>query len=296
MFGRKFSNSRFSIGRNLRIEVLESRYALSAAAPTVTDVAVSSSLWESAFVEHLESSGLGTNGYSIPVGSPAQAHPLPWSNLDQISITFSEDVDVQASDLSISGLTNSWYAIDSFFYDPQTLQATWTLVTPLAEEERVHLDLDADGIDPVTDLDGNILDGEWFDEFSSVQSGNGIAGGDFEFRFNVINGDHFSNGLVNFHDYYGTFYSVGNVIGDPGYRPEYDNNGNGVIDNADGQAVSANLWGALPIGTPTGVFSDAPTTNGFSLTMITDRSSNTCLLYTSPSPRDRTRSRMPSSA
>ena len=30
--------------------------------------------------------------------------------------------------------------------------------------------------------------------------------------------------------------------------------------------------------------------------IIVDRASHTCLLYTSPSPRDRTRSRMPSSA
>ena len=35
---------------------------------------------------------------------------------------------------------------------------------------------------------------------------------------------------------------------------------------------------------------------GVAATIFSDGSINTCLLYTSPSPRDRTRSRMPSSA
>lgn len=275
MFGRRSNGVGQTYGRKFRIEKLESRLVLNATAPTVSDVSVGSSLWEAAFVDYLDDTGLGSNGYSIPVGSAAQSHPLPWSHLDRISITFSEDVDIQASDLSVSGLTNTWYKIEDFIYDPQSMQATWTLANPLAEEERVHLDLDADGVDPVRDLDGNLLDGEWFDEISSYQSGNGVAGGDFEFRFNVISGDHYATGLVDYHDYYATYYSVGDTIGDLSYQPLYDNDGNGIVQISDWQAVTSNMGAALPVGIPAGVSSDAPTTVGFSLTQISDRNITT---------------------
>ena len=36
---------------------------------------------------------------------------------------------------------------------------------------------------------GNALDGEWTDGVSTYPSGNGIAGGNFEFHFNVLGGD-----------------------------------------------------------------------------------------------------------
>jgi len=260
---------------HLAFENLEQRAMLSTVSPTVSDVTVSSSSWDSDFIDYLQVSGLGTDGYSIPVGSTAQSQSLPWLDLDRISITFSEDVDIQASDLSISGVTNTEYTSDGFFYDPQTKTATWELETPLAAEERVMLDLDADGIDPVQDLDGNILDGEWTDEVSTYESGNGTAGGDFEFRFNVLEGDTYATNMVDYFDYAFTRGQQGLDTTDPGYNPVYDLDGDGLVEVSDWMAVLGHLWATLPTGTPAGVTNDAPTTKGFDLEAITDRENET---------------------
>ncbi len=275
MFRRSYSNHGQNAKHVRSIEKLESRCLLSISPPTVTDVSVSSTSWDGEFFSYLDSSGLGSDGYSIPVGSPLQSNPIPWSGINRISIAFSEDVDVQAHDLSISGVVNEWYSIDDFFYDPEFSRATWILATALAEEERVHLDLDGDGVHPVADLEGNVLDGEWLDELSIYPSGGGSAGGDFEFRFNTISGDHHATGLVDQFDYFVTISSVGLSINDAGYDPMVDNDGSSLIDSSDVQAVIDNESATLPMGEPLGVSFDAPTTTGFQLATITDRTSET---------------------
>ena len=94
------------------MEVLEPRWVLSA--PSVADVNVCSTEWATEFVDYLETSELGTDGYSIPVGSSAQLQTIPWVNVDQIKITFSENVDVQMGDLSLSGVNTTAYEFSSF--------------------------------------------------------------------------------------------------------------------------------------------------------------------------------------
>lgn len=257
--------------RNLRGESLESRLMLSTVPPTVTDVNVSSSQWDSAFVAHLETSNLGTAGYSIPVGSSQQLESLPWTTLDEVHITFSEDVNIKRQDLSITGVAAGPYTTSDFFYDPATKTAVWTLTSSLAAGDRVHLDLDGSSSTAVQDLDGNVLDGEWTDEVSTYSSGNGSAGGDFEFSFNVLQGDAIASALVDYYDYYYTRYAEGYGIGDSGYDLRYDIDGNGFIEQADWEEVLDNLWATLPSGTPPGAVNDAPTTSGFDLLAITDR-------------------------
>ncbi len=258
-----------SFARNPKLESLEPKQLLSTVPPTVTDVAVSSTTWEEPFLDYLETSGLGSEGYSIPVGSAAQSNPLPWVDLDRITITFSEDVDVDANDLSITGVSNSTYAVDHFFYDPQEKQAMWILENPFAEEERVHLDLDGDGIDPVQDLSGNALDGDWYDELSTYNSGNGTAGGDFEFRFNLLKGDFDSSGSVDQWDYY-TLHALGKSTTDLGYEAMYDSDGSGVLEASDWDAVIDNAEESLPAGTPAGVGNDAPSASHIPLVDIDD--------------------------
>lgn len=262
---------------NLRLESLEQRLLLSTVPPTVTGVEVSSSSWGQPFLDYLQTSGLGDHGYAIPVGSSSQSTNLPWSNLDQVSITFSEDVHVQASDLSLSGATNTDYQFSHFFYDPVEKVATWTLDAPLAAQERVLIDLDGDGSNPVEDLDGNILDGEWTDEVSNFESGNGTAGGDFEFRFNVLDADAYATGNVDYIDYIYIRYAVGQDTTDPGYNLRYDLDGSGTIKDSDWQHAITQLWTTLPAGAPSGVGNDAPTTNGFDLLKITDRNADTII-------------------
>jgi len=61
--------------------------------------------------------------------------PLPWSNIDTISIVFSEQADVEAGDLALSGVNVddyiAGYGLSSFSYDSTTFIATWTLADPI---------------------------------------------------------------------------------------------------------------------------------------------------------------------
>ena len=264
-----------TLGRGTRyVELLEPRFMLSAVPPSVVDVNVASTLWTTSFLNHLEASGMGTDGYSIPVGSSDQLNALTWLDIDQIRITFSEDVQVQRQDLSISGITNAVYETSDFFYDPATRTASWTLETPIAPDERIHLDLDGDTAAAVVDLDGNALDGEWTDGVSTYASGNGTAGGDFEFSVNVLRGDVVANNFVDYFDYIYTRSADGLLAGDPEYYPTYDIDGNGAINPTDWNKVLENIFATLPTGTPPGAINDAPTTNGFDLTFVDDRASD----------------------
>src|SRR5690242_11835130 len=101
---------------NRPFEVLEPRLALSAS-PTVVGVEVASTSWNSSFHDHLENQGLGQFGYAIPAGS-SQQKSLPWTSLDQIYITFSEDINIDANDLALTGVNASQYGIADFMYDP----------------------------------------------------------------------------------------------------------------------------------------------------------------------------------
>ena len=70
---------------------------------------------------------------------------------------------------------------------------------------------------------------------------------------------------------------------------ELTNNANGIGGNARLRGVNFDANASGNSGTIQFYFNDAPLSPGAVLQQI-------CLLYTSPSPRDRTRSRMPSSA
>ncbi|NLE38581.1 MAG: hypothetical protein GX621_11200 [Pirellulaceae bacterium] len=257
---KRRSFGRQSFSRRARIEVLEDRRVLSA--PTVADVNIGSTAWTSSFVDYLETANLGADGYAIPVGSSSQLKTLPWDNLDQIRITFSENVDVQMGDLSVSGVNQTAYAFSDFSYDPNTYTAVWTLVTPFAKD-KLLLDLDGDGIDPVQDSVGNVLDGEWTDGSSTYNSGNGTAGGDFEFRFNVLPGDASQNGAVNYSDSYAVLMARGKEAGMTGYSIFHDIDGDGVVTTDDWYGVYFSMGHALPAGNPAGMTNDAPTTTGF---------------------------------
>ena len=254
-----------SFSRRLKMEVLEDRWVLSA--PTVADVNIGSTDWVTDFVDHLETSSLGTDGYSIPVGSSDQVETLPWTNLDQIRITFSEDVDVQMADLSLSGVNQTAYAFSDFSYDSNTYTGVWTLPSVI-EKDKLMLDLDAGGLDPIEDLNGNDLDGEWTDSSSTYNSGNGTAGGDFEFRFNVLPGDANASNSVTVTDPMLGNMKKGTEPGDAGYDIRYDVDGSAEITSSDCSAMMGNLGDALPSGDPEGMSNDAPTTSGFEDIMV----------------------------
>jgi hypothetical protein len=183
--------------------------------PQVTGVFVRGSAWASDFINNglvdtVSPAGYKL-GYAIPVGSSAQLTDLPWININQIVITFSEDVNVDEADLALKGTSVAQYgfATGGFSYTaqdtsgdstPDRFIATWTLSQNLAAE-KVLIDLDGDGVNPVntpitSKSSGLALDGEWVNGSDTYNSGNGTPGGDFEFRFNVLPGDVNRDGSV----------------------------------------------------------------------------------------------------
>ena len=245
--------------RYLRLESLENRYMLSN--PAVAAVNVAGSNWSSSYVSFLESSSLGTGGYAIPVGSSAQLQTLPWTNIDEIRITFTEDVTITAADLSVSGVNQTAYAFSGFSYDSNTHTATWTLSAPIAKD-KLMLDLDADGLAPVRNAaTSEVLDGAWTDCQSTFPSGDTQGGTDFQFRINVLPGDVNHSGMVTLNDYTAVLSRSGAQCGDGNYGVFYDVNGSGMITLNDYTAVLSRAGDMLPSGDPVGMTNDAPTTS-----------------------------------
>lgn len=251
-----------------RFELLEDRLALSSA-PAVADVSLASSEWSPAFYAYLANNNLGDQGYSVPVGSTDQETPLPWSNIDQLRITFTEDVYVDAADLSLSGVNSTEYTFADFEYLPEERIAVWTLSNELPTD-RFWIDLAGDGLDPVQDLDLNTLDGEWVDSTSSFSSGNGTAGGDFEFSFRVLPGDALGHNLLDYDNGYYIVYKDGYDVHDALYDPKADVNGNGLIESSDYYTVFNDMWASAPGGAQAGSLNDAPTTAGLGYRAITN--------------------------
>lgn len=246
--------------RCLRLEPLENRYLLSH--PAVAAVNVAGTSWAESFVSYLESSGLGSGGYAVPVGDSTQLQTLPWTNINQIRITFSENVTIAASDLSISGVNHTAYAFSGFSYDSTTFTATWTLASVITKD-KLLLDLDADGLAPVTSVSSDdVLDGAWTDCQSVYNSGDGEGGTDFQFRFNVLPADANASNSVTSTDLLMVAQKIGQSVGSAGYNIRCDVDGSGGVTLSDYSAVQTKMGGTLPTGDPVGMTNDAPTTSG----------------------------------
>jgi hypothetical protein len=267
-----------AISRRSSLELLDSRLMLSTVPPRIIDIEVASTSWSSEFVNFVQDSAEQSRGYSIPLQS-AQMSSLTWSNIDQIILRFDEDVHVDIADLSLSGVNVVAYQFTDFHYDPIDHVAIWTLAAPL-DKDRFQIDLDASGADAVRDLDGNVLDGEWVNKVSTV-SGNGVAGGDFQFTFHVQPTDVDNNGRITTNDYAWILQLNGKCIGDSAYKAARDIDGNGTINSTDWQEAVDRYFEQRPIGNPAGFNNDAPTTAGFDLVEITDAAMDTVVSLTS---------------
>jgi hypothetical protein len=255
-------------GRSCRFEPLERRDLLTSVAPRVVAVEVSSTAWSPDFVNTVRGSNSSAIGYAIPVGSTAQLSSLTWNNIDQIILRFDKDVYIDQADLSLSGINTVSYAFSKFHYDPIGRAAVWTLAAPL-NLDRLQIDLDTNGSDPVRDLQGNILDGEWTNKVSTI-SGNGTAGGDFQFQFNIQPADVDNTGRITTADYSLIYNLLGKGVGAAGYIVNRDLDGNGTIDQGDCLDAVLRIYEQRPIGSPVGAGDDAPTTSGFDLVTIDD--------------------------
>ena len=214
--------------------------------PTVTKVLVGSTIWDQTFSDHLADIGLGNDlGYAIPT-SGDQLDTLTWTDLDQVSLVFSEDVNVQQSDLQLAGVNVTSYDLSGGFnYDSASRTATWTLASGIGPD-KLLIALD----DTVTDLQGNALDGEWVDGSGAASSGDGAAGGDFLFRLNVLPGDIDHSTIVLGNDITAVRNAQLDVAGFGGFRLQRDIDGSGVVLGNDIIAVRNRQLTFLPAGSP----------------------------------------------
>ena len=147
--------------------------------------------WAAPFLQRLESSGAGTAalGYAVPDGA-SQLATLPWTDLREVRVKFTEPVNVAADDLVVRGVSGGGYAVGGFQYDAYSFTAKWVvLLADGLAADRVSFELDADATAGVRDLAGSALDGEWADGADAYPSGDGAAGGDLQFGFSVLPGD-----------------------------------------------------------------------------------------------------------
>jgi uncharacterized delta-60 repeat protein len=187
-------------------------------------------------------SGVGWTLPPQPVPIGAAARPLPWVNINQLHVRFSEPVTVSAAALTLLGAAVPSYAITGMTYDPVTWTATWTLGRTIGAD-RLLIDL----ADSILDDSGNALDGEWTNPApgvpgSSFPSGDGAAGGRFQFRFDVLPGDFNGSGEVSAAD----LTAVLALVRAHSYSPYADLDGDGDVDRDDAFEVVARLRRKLP--------------------------------------------------
>ncbi|HEX3658963.1 MAG TPA: hypothetical protein VHV55_24430 [Pirellulales bacterium] len=203
-------------------------------APTVMGAFVSSTAWAASYLSVLDAAGVGSSaasgqGFQLATGSDQLATTVAWTNVNEISIAFSGSVNVASTALTLYNSSNLVVPISSFSYSTTTNIATWEFASSLAAGKYV-MNLAATS---VTDTQGTELAGQWTTGTSTFAagSGDGVAGEDFDFYFNVLPGDARDAGAVTNSDVLSTKLDVGAVANASNYR--YDVNGQANITNSD---------------------------------------------------------------
>ncbi|HEX3655624.1 MAG TPA: choice-of-anchor tandem repeat GloVer-containing protein [Pirellulales bacterium] len=199
-------------------------------APQVVGAFVSGSAWNASYLSMLSTAGLGNSavGFELATGAN-QLATIPWTNVTQISIGFSEFVNVSQDSLTLYNSANTVVPTSGFSYNSTTNVATWQFSTALVANKYV-INLAADS---VTDANGIELDGAWTTGVSTFAagSGDGTPGSDFNFYFDVLPGDVNASGTVTNGDVLLTKLQVGAVSNSSNYQ--LDVNGAANITNSD---------------------------------------------------------------
>ena len=205
--------------------------------PTVTDVIIRNSSWTDAtFIDTLDEGR--DDGLGLSLTGPDQLRSLPWKGLNEIRIVFSEDVGtLTASDVQLSGVFVTDYdPVSTVSYDAPTQTGLISLSTPIDIDKL----LVSVGVS-VTDLAGNPLDGG---------TGDLVAGGQFDFRFNVLPGDSDNNGTANTSDVFAIFGNSGSTTGTLALAYQ-DLDANGTVNTSDVFLAFGDTGDSLPVGDPT---------------------------------------------
>jgi regulation of enolase protein 1 (concanavalin A-like superfamily) len=224
------------------------------AAPKITGVYVrgtgtGANNWAAAFTTYLANNGQGsvtdsTLGYKLSNGAN-QLRSLPWLNVNTVNIQFNEAVTIGKSDLTLIGSVNGpalpSVAGSTFRWNSSTLVATWTFASSFPREKvLLHLG------NTVLDSGGAVLDGDWT-SFSSTTSGNGLGGGDFNFRFNTLPGDFNFNNSVTFGEIGLAQTHVGKNTASAGYNYREDFNASGSMTFGEIGQAQAYVGGGLAV-------------------------------------------------
>uniref|UniRef100_UPI0013ECB953 Ig-like domain-containing protein n=1 Tax=Aquisphaera insulae TaxID=2712864 RepID=UPI0013ECB953 len=151
---------------------------------------------------------------------------LPWFNIRAIDVVFSEDVDLVAQALSLTGRNVSRYGFSGFDYNAASATAKWQLSNPL-DVDRILMDLGGTSSLAVRDL-----------------AGNSLTGGDFRKTLLVLPGDVNGDGAVTAGDMIVARNSIGVTVLDPSLFA--DVNGDGKVDIADYNLVRTRIGRRLP--------------------------------------------------
>jgi hypothetical protein len=221
--------------------------------PKVISVIVSSTLPTSYVNPVYDFNELNPDG-TARVGSGTQLKTVDVGRANRIGIRFSEDVSVTASDFQIIAV-NRVVALPSMTFEAlgagNNLTASWTFTSTLATPElcaqyliRVR--------DSVTNSFG-ALDGEWINPGKTstmastnvFPSGNGTAGGHFEFVFGLLPGDMNRDSDVNFTDLSGFGQALTDPNSDPSLDRMADVNGDGGANFSDNTPFSNQVLHSL---------------------------------------------------
>ena len=226
--------------------------------PTITEVLVLGP-WTPAYLTHLQTTGQGTGGLSIPDGSAAQLTPIHLGNVERVILRFSEDVVIPAGAIEMTGVLGPDGVLNatvdySFTVATQTgvtgqFEAVLSLSQPLAID-KLLVKVDGTTASAVTNLSGTALDGEWTDTTDTYPSGDGSAGGNFHFRMNSLPGDIDGDSFVADPD-------LAILLGDFGKGPPMplansraDLTGDLTVGDSDLAVLLSNFGKGLPAGTP----------------------------------------------
>jgi len=213
--------------------------------PTVVDVLVASTQWHADFKGEIINQSLGDSDgfYRIPVGDGHQLYPLPWSEIDQIRVVFSEDVNVDTvtlADMVLTGVANPQVWPDSVAETPGasgTEIVTWTFENLAIRNDKLYINLD-DSIDSATT--GLTLDGDWDNPTDrndpvsdTYPSGDGVAGADFNFRFNILVADANQSERVSGPDLLMVRNAYNSTPPGPPYTVFADFDGSGRVSGSD---------------------------------------------------------------
>ncbi len=231
-------------------------FVVTHAPPQVAAVYVSSTAWQQSFLNFLGANGLGDAqlGYRIPTGA-AQLASLPWININAIGVQFTEDVTLNTaqSGLALTGSSDLAAApalsTATFSYSSATRTARWIFPSASAlSDDKYLLSIPSAA---VTNSIGGNLDGEFTTSSSAFPSGDGAAGGNFNFRFNVLPGDVDQNGVVTGLDGGAVRQHFMQFTSTAGYSPFFDTYGKGAITGLDFLTVQNALLTTLPNTDPT---------------------------------------------